>query len=127
MILTEKLIRAGLTKGIGCNSTQHQVLGTTPKKGWIDSLIGTEISDEKYQRFLSLKGASKKTANAPTTTRQIKTCKNAGKWGKKQQLKEAQHECDKPLVLMLMDKIDTLTEMVQECYVEIMNIQNKQL
>lgn len=52
MLLTEKLIRAGLTKGVGLSDGQARSLGIRSRKGWLRALIGTEMSDKDYQKFL---------------------------------------------------------------------------
>ncbi len=40
----------------GYNRMQLAALGVKwpPEKGWLSKLVGTEIPDEQYQRFLSL-------------------------------------------------------------------------
>lgn len=60
MILTSENIHAAGTNGIGFNSAQLTLLGATDNdKGWLRKLVGKEISDDDYQKLLSLKGAKK--------------------------------------------------------------------
>lgn len=57
MKLTEEMILAGQTGNGGWNRAQLAALGIDwpPHKGWKRRLIGTEISEQQYQRFLQLK------------------------------------------------------------------------
>ena len=45
----------------GWNNRQLQTLGVEvpPREGWIERIVGAEISAESYQRFLALKGVKK--------------------------------------------------------------------
>ena len=58
MIITRELIKAGMTANMGINKKQCDILGIkyeTPfklKKGWLNSLIGKEISQEVYDQYL---------------------------------------------------------------------------
>ena len=58
MRLTRELIKAGMTANMGINKKQCDILGIqyeTPfklKKGWLNSLIGKEISQEVYDQYL---------------------------------------------------------------------------
>lgn len=58
MKITRDLIMAGssTTHTGAWNKKQLEVLGISwpPKHGWLHGMIGSEISDEKYQKFLSL-------------------------------------------------------------------------
>jgi len=60
MILTRSAIEAAVNKGKcdGINKAQCILVGIEfpPRKGWKDSLVGNEITDERYQMFLSLRG-----------------------------------------------------------------------
>jgi hypothetical protein len=66
MKLTRELIFAGLNCG-AANSKQLAVFGLKYplKHGWIDQLAGKEISEEDYQRFLSLRRNRKNTSEKP--------------------------------------------------------------
>ena len=57
MKLTRENIHAAGSSGTGFNRGQLAVLGIEwpPKKGWLTQLIGTEVSDEKYKKFMDLK------------------------------------------------------------------------
>lgn len=69
MILTRELIKAGAGPTGGYNAAQVGCFGLTwkgLKKGWIDSLIGTDVSEENYRRFLALRTLPKrKTMDIP--------------------------------------------------------------
>lgn len=54
VVLTKALIEAGRTGNSGYRKKQLLALGVSnpPKSGWIERLIGTEVSDEQYERFL---------------------------------------------------------------------------
>jgi len=54
VVLTKALIEAGRTGNSGYSKNQLLALGVSypPKSGWIERLIGTEVSDEQYERFL---------------------------------------------------------------------------
>lgn len=54
VVLTKALIEAGRTGNSGYSKKQLLALGVSypPKSGWIERLIGTEVSDEQYERFL---------------------------------------------------------------------------
>lgn len=58
MILTRDII---LSAGPALNWHQFKLLGVSwpPPRGWMASVIGLEVSDEKWQFILSLKGKSK--------------------------------------------------------------------
>lgn len=56
--LTREMIRAGAGPTGGFNGKQVECFGLTwrgLKKGWVDRLIGTEVPEEVYRRFLALK------------------------------------------------------------------------
>jgi hypothetical protein len=53
MTLTRERIKAGMTGGQGITKKQCDILGISYlEKGWLNRLIGTEISQEKYEQFL---------------------------------------------------------------------------
>jgi hypothetical protein len=54
VVLTKALIEASRTGNSGYRKKQLLALGVgfPPKSGWIERLIGTEVSDEQYERFL---------------------------------------------------------------------------
>ena len=54
VVLNKALIEAGRTGNSGYRKKQLLALGVNfpPKSGWIERLIGTEVSDEQYERFL---------------------------------------------------------------------------
>src|SRR5262245_14404303 len=55
--LTEELIRAGMTGGIGINKRQKKILGLPYlTRGWLERLVGTEIPRSDYDEFVALKG-----------------------------------------------------------------------
>ena len=49
MLITEELLRKGMTQGVGIKSIQARVLGLKYplQKGWLKGLIGKEITEEK--------------------------------------------------------------------------------
>ena len=59
MLLTRENIKAGMTASVGINKKQCEILGIEYdrgfrlKKGWLQRLIHTEISEEKYKAFLN--------------------------------------------------------------------------
>lgn len=55
MILSRKNIHAGQTGAGGFKRAQVEALGLQwpVRKGWLSQLIGTEISDEAYERFIA--------------------------------------------------------------------------
>lgn len=60
IILTRELIEAGKSTKGAYSEKQVNCFGLTLyklKSGWIDGLIGIEIDQEKYDKFLSLKDA----------------------------------------------------------------------
>ncbi len=61
MILTEPLIRAGMKAGRGLTKAQAMALNLEYplRRGWVQSLVGTAVSDSVYAHFLSLKGVKK--------------------------------------------------------------------
>lgn len=61
VILSEESIRKGLTRGVGINKMQQDILGVEYlNKGWLQGLIGKSIPKADYDKFLSLKGATAK-------------------------------------------------------------------
>lgn len=62
MRLTNDLIVAGFSDGGGVTRQQIELLGVEypPKSGWKKRLIGTDISQEKYDFFIKLRNSSKK-------------------------------------------------------------------
>lgn len=60
--LTDALVKAGFSDIGGVTRKQIELLGVEypPKAGWVKRLIGTEISLENYESFLSLKNTSKR-------------------------------------------------------------------
>lgn len=61
IVLTEELLCAGMTGGIGINKEQQKVLGINfLKSGWKKELIGRAIPVKDYELFVSLKGATSK-------------------------------------------------------------------
>ena len=61
-----KLNRAMIMEGAtgpsgGWNNRQLQLLGVEvpPREGWIERILGAEISAENYRRFLALRGVKK--------------------------------------------------------------------
>lgn len=60
MILTDTLIRAGMSPNGGWKLSQLRALRTPlpdvgwPKSGWKARLIGTEVSESEYATFLAL-------------------------------------------------------------------------
>lgn len=55
--LTAEKIEAAGNSGIGFTAKQLAVLGVRwpPSKGWKSSLIGTQVPQERYEKFLSLR------------------------------------------------------------------------
>ncbi len=64
MILDKKSLNAGLTSGIGINKTQVLLLGEhwPLRSGWYGRLLGKEVSDDDYAKFVDLKGLPPKDA-----------------------------------------------------------------
>ena len=62
MRLTKPLLQRGSnsSKSIALNAEQLKGLNSNGSKGWADRLVGREISQDKYNLFLSLRGISKK-------------------------------------------------------------------
>jgi hypothetical protein len=60
ILLTHENLHKGQTGNGGFNYAQLAALGvaTPPRKGWLRRLIGTQVSAESYELFLSLKGAT---------------------------------------------------------------------
>lgn len=58
IILTDKLIEAGLTEGVGIQQRQADVLGISIKKGWKRCMIGKKVTKEIYELFVALKDKS---------------------------------------------------------------------
>lgn len=58
MKLTQQIIHSAGTSGMGFNFHQLYVLGVKwpPKHGWLQGLVGREVSDEVWNLVLSLKG-----------------------------------------------------------------------
>ncbi len=58
MIVTEEWLRANMNGGIGITAKQLKVLGLLwpPRKGWLKSIIGTEITDKQAEAFSGEKG-----------------------------------------------------------------------
>jgi len=57
MMLTDKLIDCGRSKAGGWSRPQLACLGVAwpPRRGWKRALVGTNIQDAVYNKFLSLK------------------------------------------------------------------------
>lgn len=68
MILTNENLHDLGTKSRGFNRKQIEYLGLKwpPRKGWLKSLVGTEISDEDYEQLKMLKSftRNKKLVNS---------------------------------------------------------------
>ena len=73
MRLTNDLIVAGFSDSGGVTRQQIERLGVEypPKSGWEKRLIGTVISQEKYDFFIKLRNSSKKEQKK-STEKQIK-------------------------------------------------------
>lgn len=58
MKLTSQLIHSVATSGVGFNFHQLYVLGVKwpPKHGWVERLVGTEVSKETWDLVNELKG-----------------------------------------------------------------------
>lgn len=58
MKLTAQLIHSAGTNGIGFNFHQLYVLGVNwpPERGWIESVVGREVTSEVWELVLKLKG-----------------------------------------------------------------------
>lgn len=56
VIITEEWIKSGMVSGVGIKRVQAKVLGVnTCHKGWLQGLIGCEISKEMADEYMSLK------------------------------------------------------------------------
>ncbi len=65
MKLTKEILHASGSNGyVGWNRQQMQLFGINwpPKKGWLSSLIDTEIEDEKWHKIMALSGVKNKNA-----------------------------------------------------------------
>jgi hypothetical protein len=73
MILSREDIEKGLYKGLGLKASQAKVLGLRypVKKGWKNKLVGTEISEELYARYIEL-GKEKAEIKCNTSKKQKK-------------------------------------------------------
>lgn len=69
MTLTHQNLHAAASAGSGFNYDQLDILGVVcpPRRGWLQSLIGTHISDERYAELLSLKGAKSRVKGKSAT------------------------------------------------------------
>ena len=69
MILT----REDIEKGLGLKASQAKVLGLIypVKKGWKNKIVGTEISEELYARYIEL-GKEKAEIKCNTSKKQKK-------------------------------------------------------
>ena len=66
MQLTYENLHAAASAGSGFNYDQLDILGVVcpPRRGWLQKLIGTHISDEDFAKFLALKGAKQKKSKS---------------------------------------------------------------
>ena len=66
MQLTSENLHAAASAGSGFNYDQLDILGVVcpPRRGWLQKLIGTHISDEDYAKVLSLKSAKQKKSKS---------------------------------------------------------------
>ena len=57
----ERLLSSSTNKG-GFNWHQLQILGVEwpPKQGWLSDLLGTEVSNQRWELFFKLKGVKNK-------------------------------------------------------------------
>jgi hypothetical protein len=62
IILTRELLHHAATKGSGFNKLQFALLNVPfpPRKGWLNELIGLELSLETWERVEALRGPSAK-------------------------------------------------------------------
>lgn len=70
MQITHELLRAGRSSAGGFNLSQLRVLGVAPERGWPEhgwafDLIGKEISDADYAKFLALTGEAGRQKKQP--------------------------------------------------------------
>lgn len=65
MIITKEFIEKGAVNKIGISSTQFKLLGVgyPPMKGWKKTIIGKEISEDKANQYLSMKGVDSRRAS----------------------------------------------------------------
>lgn len=72
MILTRENIHAALNNG-SANRKQIEAFGLTwpPAKGWLSALIGTEITDEKYEKVRSLCKSRSRKYSEPDLESQV--------------------------------------------------------
>lgn len=63
IVLTHSIIHSAATNHNGFNRPQLELLGVSwpPQKGWLSSLIGKEISAQKWQLVLQLKSVRRKS------------------------------------------------------------------
>ncbi|CAB4171617.1 hypothetical protein UFOVP1007_47 [uncultured Caudovirales phage] len=93
MKLTVQNIHALATKGVGFNSSQLFLLcrTTKPKKGWLSSLVGSEISEELYAQIASLKGLRRsKRSFLPPKANRVRR----GRFNLKQEVKPKEYRKD---------------------------------
>lgn len=79
MIITEELLRKGMSEGVGIKSVQAKVLGIKYplKKGWLKELIGKEVTEETIKKYIELKNyVSKKRNTKRNEQRQTRLFKN---------------------------------------------------
>lgn len=62
MKLTREIIHSAGTLGMGFNRHQLALLGVKwpPKKGWLSRLVGTEVSDDVWEKVMRLKSVRRK-------------------------------------------------------------------
>jgi hypothetical protein len=53
--LTDKLLLDGMSSNGGWSDKQITLLGVWKTKGWRSRLLGSEVSEDRYQKFLDLK------------------------------------------------------------------------
>ena len=60
MLITEEFLAAGASAGGGYTRRQIELLGVQPVTGWKKAAMGTEITEEAAQEFISLAGSGSK-------------------------------------------------------------------
>lgn len=62
MTLTKQILHSAGTQGMGFNRAQLSLLGVSypPKKGWLNALVGAEISDDTWKTVIRLRGIKRK-------------------------------------------------------------------
>lgn len=114
--LDAQSLHALATNGCGFSRKQVEAFGISypPKKGWVTRLIGTEISEEKYEQILQLNRQLVRARNReingqpkPILTPDELRAEVAEKVG-------AAYDCDQQLFIVSVDKVHLLSRALRK-------------